>query len=140
MVLLDSDHLSLLQRGGAEGDRILKRLRALPPDDIATTIINYEEQTRGWLARLARATTLERQISDYRELKRLLQNYCSIAVLDFDEHAGAQFENLRQTVGRVGTMDLKIAAITLANDATLLSRNIADFRKVPGLKTEDWSF
>ena len=36
-------------------------------------------------------------------------------------------------------MDLKIAAIVLANGATLLSRNLSDFRKVPGLKVEDWT-
>jgi tRNA(fMet)-specific endonuclease VapC len=36
-------------------------------------------------------------------------------------------------------MDLKIAAIVLAHDATLLSRNLSDFRKVPGLKVEDWT-
>ena len=40
---------------------------------------------------------------------------------------------------RVGTMDLKIAAIALANDSTLLTRNIQDFSKVPDLKIEDWS-
>jgi len=43
MVLLDSDHMSLLQRGGAEGDRIKQRLSELPPHDVATTIVNYEE-------------------------------------------------------------------------------------------------
>ena len=32
---------------------------------------------------------------------------------------------------RIGTMDLEIAAIALANDATLLSRNRADFAKAP---------
>jgi tRNA(fMet)-specific endonuclease VapC len=40
---------------------------------------------------------------------------------------------------RIGTLDLKIAAITLAHDATLLTRNTADFGKVPGLKFEDWT-
>ena len=39
----------------------------------------------------------------------------------------------------IGTIDLKIAAIVLANDATLLRRNLSDFRKVPGLKVEDWT-
>jgi tRNA(fMet)-specific endonuclease VapC len=36
-------------------------------------------------------------------------------------------------------MDLKIAAIALANDATLLTRNLSDFRKIPGLRIEDWT-
>jgi len=139
MVLLDSDHMSLLQRGSVEGDRIRHRLRALLPDEIATTIISYEEQMRGWLARLARAATLERQVSDYGELKRLLQNYCNIAVLEFDKRAGAEFQRFRQERVRIGTLDLKIAAIALANDATLLTRNITDFGKVPGLHAEDWS-
>ena len=40
---------------------------------------------------------------------------------------------------RIGTMDRKIAAIALTHDATLISRNLADFRRVPGLKVEDWT-
>lgn len=35
-------------------------------------------------------------------------------------------------------MDLKIASITLVNNATLLTRNRSDFDRVPGLQTEDW--
>jgi len=138
MVLLDSDHMSLLQRGGAEGQRVMRRLTKLPTGEIATTIVNYEEQLRGWLARLAKATTLDRQVSDYRELKILLQNYCSIVVVDFETRAAAQFERLKQTI-RIGSMDLKIASIALANDAMLLTRNLVDFNKVPDLKMEDWS-
>jgi tRNA(fMet)-specific endonuclease VapC len=71
---------------------------------------------RGWLARLARATTLDRQVSDYRELKTLLQKYCSVPVVDFGPEAAAQFEQLKQAPIRIGSMDLKIAAIALANE------------------------
>src|SRR6266404_4120895 len=102
MVLLDSDHMSLLQRGRAEGQRIQERLQLLPPEEIATTIISYEEQMRGWLSRLARAATLERQISDYSQLKQLLQNYCSIIVVDFDADAGDEFERLKRASLRLG--------------------------------------
>lgn len=139
MVLLDTDHMSLLQRGGAEGFRIAQRLRGIPPDDIATTIISFEEQSRGWPARLARSTSMERQLSDYRELKQLLRNYCDIAVAEFDSAAVSEFARLKELRMRVGTMDLKIAAIALASAATVLTRNVTDFQKVPGLKVADWS-
>lgn len=139
MVVLDTDHMSLGERGGAEGRRIWQRIRALPPDDVATTIISFEEQTRGWLARIAGATTLDRQIADYTELKQLLRTYCHIAVLDFDAKSVVEFERLRQAKIRIGTMDIKIASIAIANEAILLTRNRSDFGKVPKLTVEDWS-
>ncbi len=43
MVVLDTDHMILLQRGSVEGLRIADRLRTLPPDDIATTIVSFPE-------------------------------------------------------------------------------------------------
>jgi tRNA(fMet)-specific endonuclease VapC len=137
--LLDTDRMSLLDRGEQAGEVLLTRLRTVPPDDVATTIISYEEQTRGWLARIAQLRTADRQIVSYRELKRQLLNYCQIPVTDFDERAPAQFGQLRRAGIRIGTMDLKIAAIALAEGATLLSRNLVDFSKVPGLTVEDWS-
>jgi tRNA(fMet)-specific endonuclease VapC len=139
MHLLDTDHMSLLDRGGAQGARIRQRLRNVPPDHVATTIVSYEEQTRGWLARIAQAPTIERQIVAYRELKRQLQNYCVVAIMEFDEGAAVEFERLRRARLRIGTMDLRIAAIALANDATLLSRNLAHFGRVPNLRVEDWT-
>jgi tRNA(fMet)-specific endonuclease VapC len=139
MVLLDTDHMSLLERGGAECRRIQARLREVPPDDVATTVVSYEEQMRGWLSRIAETASPERQISIYAELKRQLRNYCDIAVVDYDSRAALVFARLKSERVRIGTMDLKIAAIALANDATLLSRNLADFAKVAGLNVKDWS-
>lgn len=131
--------MTLLEHGGTEGARIRERLRSVPLDDVATSIINYEEQMRGWLARIAQAPTPERQIAAYSELRRQLRNYCDIAVVEYDARAAVAFERLRQARVRIGTMDLKIAAITLANNATLLTRNLSDFGKVPGLRAEDWT-
>jgi tRNA(fMet)-specific endonuclease VapC len=48
------------------------------------------------------------------------------------------FKGFRKQEIRIGTQDLKIAAIALANDALLLSANVRDFQKVPGLRVENW--
>ena len=139
MYLCDTDHMSLIEHGGTLFDRIKARLRTVPQDDVATTIISYEEQMRGWLARIAQITAPERQISVYVELKRQLRNYCDIAVIEYDAKVVIEFKRLRQEGIRIGTMDLKIASIAIANDATVLTRNTQDFSRVPNLKFEDWS-
>ncbi len=69
----------------------------------------------------------------------MVQLYCSINILDFDEQSAMEFQQLRKNKTRLGTMDLRIASIALATQATLLTRNLSDFIKVPGLKIEDWT-
>lgn len=137
--LLDTDHISLMDRGRAEGVSIQARLARIPRDDVSASVISYEEQTRGWMAVIAQALTAERQIPLYAQLRRLLRFYCNTPLLAFDRSASEEFERLRRLRLRVGTMDLKIAASALANDATLLTRNLTDFGKIPGLRAEDWS-
>jgi tRNA(fMet)-specific endonuclease VapC len=140
MVVLDTDHLSLLQWNvGTEGRRLAKRLAVIPADEIVTTIINFEEQMRGWLSYLGKARTVTQQIDAYSRLTRHLEYYRQIPVLSFDETAAVEFQHLRLQHRRVGTMDLKIAAIVLSTGATLLSRNLSDFGRIEGLKTEDWT-
>lgn len=82
---------------------------------------------------------MAQQLEAYRRLRRHFENYRQVQVVDFDEAAFAEFENLRRARIRIGTMDLKIAAIVLSRGATLISRNLADFRQVPGLNVEDWA-
>lgn len=140
MLVLDTDHLSLLEWGASEEGRRLKaRLLLCHPAEVVTTIISFEEQTRGWLSFLARGRSLTHQVEAYRRLKKHLDTYRRIPVLDFEEKAAAEFHQLERLRIRIGTFDLKIAAIALAQDSTLLSRNLGDFRKVPGLSVEDWT-
>jgi len=56
----------------------------------------------------------------------------------WDARSAQTFVNLRRQGVRIGSMDLKIACIALAHDATLLTRNAADFAQVPGLRIENW--
>lgn len=59
-------------------------------------------------------------------------------ILPWDEESSLILESLLKKRVRIGTQDLKIAAITIAHDALLLTRNKADFAQVPGLKFENW--
>lgn len=59
--------------------------------------------------------------------------------LGFTQSAFDQFVELRQQRVRIGSQDLRIAAITLTNDAVLVTRNMRDFAQVPGLIIQDWS-
>ena len=72
-------------------------------------------------------------------MRALLEDFATRPILDFDQDAAAEFERLIRLKVRIGTMDLRIAAITIAQDAVLLSKNLTDFRKVPGLRVEDWA-
>ena len=65
--------------------------------------------------------------------------YASIYVLPYDVEAQLRFAQLRRQQVRIGTQDLRIAAIALSKNATLVTRNTRDFAKVPGLHIVDWS-
>jgi tRNA(fMet)-specific endonuclease VapC len=140
MVVLDTDLLSLLQfEKSAASETLVSRLARLDPQEITTTIVTYEEQTRGWLAYRARSKGILREIVAYRRLKKHLDDYRSLIVLEFDDRAAGEFQRLQRLGIRIGTMDLRIAAIAIQNRARLLTRNLADFKRAPGLRVEDWT-
>lgn len=139
MIILDTDVLSVIQRAaGREYDQLIERLDAAE-DEVAVSIVSFEEQMRGWLGYIARAKSSDQQIQGYARLHALLEDFTTRPVLDFDQRAATEFERFVRLKVRVGTMDLRIAAIALANDALLLSRNLTDFRKMPGLRVDDWT-
>ena len=62
MILLDTDHLTVLKYTDSERyARLHGRLLAAAPELIGTTIVNVEEQMRGWLAAIAKERTLLRR-------------------------------------------------------------------------------
>ncbi|MCI0536524.1 MAG: type II toxin-antitoxin system VapC family toxin [Verrucomicrobiales bacterium] len=139
VIVLDTDVLSLVQRGdGPAYDQLVLRLDAAD-DDVSVCIVSFEEQMRGWLTYIARSKSLNQQIEGYAKLHALLDDFTTRPILDFDQHAAAEFQRLLRFKVRIGTMDLRIAAITIAQDDLLLSKNLTDFRKVPGLRVEDWT-
>jgi len=140
MIILDTDCLSLLERrSGAEFYRLSAKLAEFTPDEIATTIITFEEQMRGWMAFIAKANSIEKQISAYEKLGRFLESYRYIPIIQFDKKSGETFQDLKSRKIKVGTMDLKIASIAISQNALLISRNLSDYDQIPNLRVEDWT-
>lgn len=55
VIILDTDVLSIVQRAdGQEYDILVERLDSAD-DEVAVSIVSFEEQMRGWLAFIARA-------------------------------------------------------------------------------------
>ena len=140
MILLDTDHATLLKYpSGIRRDRLREKLDRLPNEEtVAVTIVTIEEQMRGWMASIAKEKTAQRQVPSYRELATLFEFYSQFTIVPFDDRAANQFDVLRAAKIRIGTMDLKIAAIALVNRSLLLSANLDDFGQVPGLRVENW--
>ncbi|RRR71955.1 MAG: type II toxin-antitoxin system VapC family toxin [Candidatus Viridilinea halotolerans] len=135
--ILDTDHISLQQRSHPA---VLQRLQTLrETDSIAVTIITVEEQIRGRLEIIRRHATSPLQVPAYSAFQQTLRYFAPWQILDFTREAFEQFSVLRQQRIRIGTQDLRIAAITLTHAAILVTRNRRDFAQVSGLVIEDWS-
>lgn len=139
MIVLDTDHLTTIQRQSEPAYSVLRGRLHQTPERVCTTILSVEEQMRGWLAVINRARSTAQEVAAYRRLHALFAFFGNVFVLDFDEAAAERFMQLRRARLHLGSMDLKIAAITLTQNGTLLSRNVSDFRRVPGLQVEDWT-
>jgi len=137
MLILDTDHLTEIDRGLAVGARLVQRLDQAG-EEVATTIISAEEQLRGWLAQIGRLQDPFREVEAYRRLQGRLSFFAAWNVLPWTREAAGIFVRLRGGGIRLGSMDLKIACIALSLGATLLTRNLKHFGKVPQLRAENW--
>jgi tRNA(fMet)-specific endonuclease VapC len=138
MIVLDSDHLTVYSYRDHPRAEALKNRLLAAGEPVALTVVSVEEQMRGWLAEIKKHSEVFQQISAYDRLNRMVQFFQEWTIIRLDEAASEEFTRLKKLKVRVGTQDLKIAAITLAQHALLLSANLRDFQKVPGLRVENW--
>lgn len=135
MILLDTDHISVLQVPDSQRRvKLIERLDKAVGEVIGVSIISIEEQMRGWLATIAKERQVSRQVNPYDALQRLF----TFHIASFDATAAATFDEMRRSKIRIATMDLKIASVALVQKALLLTANLRDFEQVPGLRVENW--
>ena len=136
MYILDTDHISLFLQNNSV---IKQRVIAIPSQEIATTIISVQEQTRGWLNVINQCGNSDRVLWGYTGLSKAVQFFNTVRVLQFDRAAYNIFLGLKSQKIRMGTQDLRITAIALSVGGTIVTRNQKDFGRIPGLILEDWT-
>ncbi|MDX1522216.1 MAG: type II toxin-antitoxin system VapC family toxin [Anaerolineae bacterium] len=138
LYILDTDHITLLQHNHAA---LIGHITKLPPENIAVTVVSAMEQIKGRLAQINRAKTPTEVVNAFARFQEAMQFYLTVPILPYDEKAAVYFTRLRKIYkSRPGTQDLRIAAIALSRQATVVTRNRQDFEIIPELSIEDWSY
>jgi tRNA(fMet)-specific endonuclease VapC len=130
--LLDTDHLSVLQRQTGKGySNLSTQMAHHPLSDFAVSIVTFHEQMLG--------CHLNDVVKGYEMMARLVNDFKVLPILPFDAGAATTFEQLKSKRIQLAKMDARIAAIALSRGLILLTRNHRDFGKVAGLAIEDWT-
>lgn len=131
MLVLDSNTISYYFRGDPT---VVSRLQALRPADLGVpAIVEYE--LRYGLMRLAPEAAAPRQAA----LTQLLR---PLRILPFDSACALHAARIRAEMEAAGTPigphDILIAATALRHQATLVTRNVREFARVPKLDWVNW--
>jgi tRNA(fMet)-specific endonuclease VapC len=137
LYLLDSDTITLFQhRHGLVMSRVAL---ARQTHQVAVSAITIDESYQGWHARILKAKKPEDVADAYAGLAQAAAVFGSFSIVPFPIPAIQRFQALRRLKLNVGPNDLRIAAIALETGATVVTRNLRDFRRISGLACEDWS-
>lgn len=138
--LLDTDHLSILQRqAGQDYINLSTRMAQYPLSDFAVSIVTFHEQMLGSHAYVNRARNLDDVVKGYEMMMQLVSDFKVLPLISFDAGAATTFGQLQSQRIQLAKMDARIAAIALSRGLILLTRNRRDFGKVAGLVIEDWT-
>lgn len=137
MHLLDTDTLTYLHVGHPQ---VMRRLRDLDDPNVATTVVTRIEILRGRFEFLLKAADSAQLLRAQQILGRSEELLAQIVTLPVDESSAQEFDRLRShtNLAKIGRADLLIASIALAHRATLVTRNVRHFSRIPGLALVNW--
>ena len=137
MHLLDTDTLTHLHAGNPN---VIERLRQLDDPEVAIPVITRIEVLRGRFDFVLKASSSDELIRAQRLLARTEELLEQITTIPITQEAATEFGRLQASpkLRKIGRADLLIASISLANRATLVTRNVRHFRQIPGLMVVNW--
>lgn len=113
-------------------ESVLQRFAAIPVGDLGISVITLAELEYG----------ASKSSEPTRNREALAQFASPLEIAVFDREATAVYGKVRALLekrGRpIGSMDLLIAAHALSLDVRLVTNNLEEFRRVPGLRVENW--
>jgi tRNA(fMet)-specific endonuclease VapC len=119
-----------------------QRADLIPAPNKVIPVVALEEVLRGRLDGIRRAQagriklSLDRAYDLFREAIEDTRPY---SILPFTAAAHALVQQWQRAKIRVGTNDMRIAAICIDHGATLVTRNARDYAQIPGLTFDVWN-
>jgi tRNA(fMet)-specific endonuclease VapC len=136
MKVLDTDVLTFLIKGHP---KVCER-RTQETEEVVISIFSRIETLQGRFATLLKAADGSELERGQERLSQAERDPTAFRVLPVTAAVAAEFDRLRENkkLRKIGRADLLISAVVLANRATLVTRNLKDFRLVQDLQVENW--
>lgn len=136
--LLDTDVLSLFQH---RDPVVLGRVKAAMTAGhiVGLCIVSVEEQYLGWQKRLNTAKTHATYAHASLLFAQAVRVWGQFHIFPETEASRTTLQQFMKLKLNVGKNDLRIASVVLDLGATFVTRNAVDYRRVPGVKFEDWA-
>jgi tRNA(fMet)-specific endonuclease VapC len=113
--------------------RVLERLELIQPGQLSMSAITFAELMNG----AKKSQRVEANVSRLNALGEILE------IFAFDQHAAVAYGDVRSSLEKrgevIGPHDLLIAAHALSLDRTLITNNEREFKRVEGLKVDNWA-
>jgi tRNA(fMet)-specific endonuclease VapC len=113
--------------------RVLERLESIQPDQLSMSAITFAELMNG----AKKSQRVEANISRLNALGEILE------ICSFDQQAALAYGDVRSSLEKrgevIGPHDLLIAAHALSLDRILVTNNEREFKRVEGLKVDNWA-
>lgn len=113
--------------------RVLSQLQRMTPGGVGVSIITVSELEFG----------AAKSLHPQRNRSALEQFLLPLEILEYKAAAAVHYGDIRARLEKAGTpigpLDTLIAAHARSLNAALVTNNLGEFRRVPGLKVEDWT-
>jgi tRNA(fMet)-specific endonuclease VapC len=130
LFMLDTDICAFILRRSSAA--LLERLTSVPPDQQVISVVTYAELLYG-------AQVSSRRNANHAAVEALARQ---LRVVDWTREAASDYSRIRASFKAAGSMivanDLMIAAHASSMDATVVTNNEADYRRVRGLRVANW--